>query len=98
LEEQKFRAMAQLFSQPNRNFITRRAGERLPIVASVPKVDSYYVKPERVKYRTEKFVKKWQFILPADEARAKLQSRNATLIQSAALPSGEPRTARRKIG
>lgn len=97
LEEQKFRAMAMLFAQEQRACIARLADERLPVAISIPKVDSYYTRPDNVRRYIEKQAKKWQFLLPVAEAKAGLLLREDTINKMVAAPDGEPKTARRRI-
>ena len=98
LEEQKFRAMQRIFSQEQRACIVRIAGERLPIPITIPEVQSFpWVKSEQVRKYVEKVAKKWNFLLPVEEAKAGLQLREDTIIKMVAVPNGEPRTARRKL-
>jgi len=97
LEEQKFRAMQRIFSQEQRACIVRRVGDRLPVSVSVPKVESSYLKPARVRQYVEKQAKRWQFLLPVAAAKAGLQLREDTISKMVAVPDGEPKTTRRRI-
>jgi hypothetical protein len=97
LEEQKFRAMATLFAQEQRACVVRLVGERLPMPVSVPNVESFHLKTERVRQYAEKLSKQWLFLLPVAEAKAGLQLREDTISRMIAIPDGEPKTARRKL-
>lgn len=100
LEEQLHAAMAALFDQEQREGAVRLVGMKAPVSIQTPTTPTVKLPPERMKRYVSALLEKWDFALPAAEAREALESRTKAVeeLLRQALTKGEPETARRRIG
>lgn len=75
LEEQKFRAMATLFDQRQRQCVVRPVGVNAPVSLFTPFVRDAMIRPESVERFVESQLEQLPYFLKADDAREQLAKR-----------------------
>lgn len=102
LDEQKFRAMAVLFDQAERQCVARPVGTRVPVSLFTPTVKDAIANPAMVERYLTSRLEKLPFALPMVEARKRLAARGTLLLDqitddyTKAIVAAEPTSARRR--
>jgi hypothetical protein len=98
LEEQKFRAMAVLFDQKERQCVARIVGMSAPVSLLTPEVVKVPSTPESRKEFLARHYAKLPFALPASEAQKQISDRADTFVEDLFKDlAQEPATAKRRI-
>lgn len=98
LDEQRFRAMAVLFDQKQRQGVARIVGMSAPVSIWTPPVNNKPGNEKRTKRYLEKCYNKLPFALPAAEAQRQITDRERTFAETLFNETAdEPLTAKRKI-
>jgi hypothetical protein len=97
LDEQRFQAEQRIMFQKDRHATARFLGMTIPVELRTPEVSPLLVGEERVEeYRLEQLAK-LPFVLSCDEAQARLEKRQSTLVLPSIAPETEPRSYRRRV-
>jgi hypothetical protein len=80
LPEQLFEAMKSLFSQDQRECVVRLAGMKAPVSLRTPAVEMAPHNPKKLQRYVEEAEKRWNFVIPAAEAKRRMNERRNHLI------------------
>jgi hypothetical protein len=100
IEEQVARAQRVLFDQRQRQCMVRLADSRVPLALYTPTVAARPLSPAGVEGYLRKRWRRWKFALTADEARRRLEEKEADLrdrFLGLAGGDDEPTSARRRV-
>jgi len=101
LEEQLFRSMAALFSQPPRHAVVRLLGMRAPVTIQTLPIPPQFVRPGCVAAYLARQYAKWDFCMLRQQAMRAVAERDNRFLQSFAieqLRAAEPKPAGRRLG
>ncbi len=97
LDEQLFRAMAVLFDQQQRQFVTRLVGMKSPASVFTPFVKEAISKPERIERYTNLLLGKLNFVKPMSKVKEELKQRERNFSENfAQATQKEPSTSKRQ--
>lgn len=100
LDEQLFRAMAALFSQPQRQAVVRLVGMRAPITIQTLPIPPQIIHKERIASYAAELYAKWDFCLPRQKAMQAIAEHDKDFLQEFGInqtKSNEPKPSGVKL-
>ena len=100
LDEQLFRAMSALFSQPEQQAVVRLLGMSAPVTIQTNPIKAQIISRERINSYADALYAKWDFCLPKQDAMKAIAAHDTAFLQNVATAeccAAEPRTSGIKI-